>query len=413
MRSHVTSGKMIGVSMHRVVLGIGLALTCANVGHGDEPAQNAKEKRSSVSVVLVDSEGKPVEGADVGYPASLGETSRIAAKRDGTEWEYGNHQRSNEAGVATFPELPNEGNPFAIVARHERRKLIAIAPVDWGKVDGPVRMTLVPEREVVGRWTCEELTALGRDLSREGRAGLVEIDFFVEKKFTIAIAFADPDFRLALPPGEYKLRANAGLTHFVEKTFTVAPESDVQHLATFNLPVTRATLLEGQTAPELPDVVAWKNGPAVTLSELRGQVVVLDFWGYWCGACVHDMPELFAAHDKYHDQGLTIIGVHTDLGSDEEEPVDTVERLDARLTSTRSKLWKGRDLPFHVALVRGNRTPYGEGIDYEARSTAAASYGIVGYPTSILIDRRGTVVSSKWTPNEAGIALLEKVLAEK
>ncbi|HEY4313851.1 MAG TPA: TlpA disulfide reductase family protein [Pirellulales bacterium] len=409
----MTSGNATVRHSQRLALSLVLALICANAGRGDEPAQNAKEKRSSVSVVLVDSEGKPIEGADVGYPASLGETSRIAAKRDGTEWEYGNHQRSNEAGVATFPELSAQEHAFAIVARHERRKLMAIATVDSEKVDRPIRMTLVPEREVVGHWTCEELTALGRDLAREGRAGLVEIDFFVGKKFAIAIAFAEPEFRLALPPGEYKLQAKAGLTHFVEKTFVVTSQSDVQQLATFNLPVTQATLLEGQTAPDLPDVVAWKNGPAVKLSELRGQVVVLDFWGYWCGACVVDMPKLFAAHDKYHDQGLTIIGVHTDLGNDEEEPVDTVERLDARLTSTRQKLWKGRDLPFRVALVRGNRTPYGEGIDYDARSAAAAAYGIVGYPTCILIDRRGTVVSSKWAPNEAGIALLEKVLAEK
>jgi thiol-disulfide isomerase/thioredoxin len=413
MRWHVTSGNATVRDLQRLVLSVVLALTCANVGHGDEPAQGAKQKRSSVSVVLVDSEGKPVEGADVGYPASLGETARDAAKRDGTEWEYGNHQRSNETGVATFPELPNEGNPFAIVARHERRKLMAIAPVDWGKVDGPVRMTLVPEREVVGRWTCEELTALGRDLAREGRAGLVEINFFNEKKWAIDLAFAEPEFRLALPPGEYSLEARADLTHFVKRTFTLSPQPDVQQLATFNLPATRVALLMGHTAPEIPEVVAWKNGPAVKLSELRGQVVVLEFWGYWCGPCVYRLPAMFDAHHKYHDQGLTIIGVHTDLGSDEEEPVDTVERLDARLTSTREKLWKGRDRPFRVALVRGNRTPYGEGIDYEARSAAAAAYGIVGYPTCILIDRRGTVVASKWAPNEAGIALLEKVLAEK
>ncbi|HVU86770.1 MAG TPA: TlpA disulfide reductase family protein [Pirellulales bacterium] len=396
-----------------LALAFALALTCVTPSNGDEPAQDASAKRGSFSVLLIDSDGKPVEGADVGYPASLGETARDAAKRDGTEWEYGNHQRSNDTGVATFPELPEPASPFAIVARHEKRKLIAIASVDWGKVDGPVRMTLLPEREVVGRWTCEELAALGRDLEHEGRAGLVEIDFFVGKRFAIALAFADPEFRLALPPGEYKLSAKAGLTHFVEKTFTVTSQSGVQQLATFNLPATRATLLEGHPAPEIPDVVAWKNGPAVKLSELRGQVVLLEFWGYWCGSCVYRMPDLFAAHDKYHDCGLTIIGVHTDLGVDEEEPVDTVERLDGRLTSTRKELWKGRDLPFRVALVRGDSTSYGEGIDHEARSTAAAAYGIVGYPSCVLIDRRGIVVAPHWAPNEAGIALLEKVLAEE
>ena len=44
---------------------------------------------------------------------------------------------------------------------------------------------------------------------------------------------------------------------------------------------------------------------------LRGQVVLLDFWGYWCGVCVHEMPALMKLHDEFKDKGLVIIGVHT------------------------------------------------------------------------------------------------------
>jgi thiol-disulfide isomerase/thioredoxin len=168
----------------------------------------------------------------------------------------------------------------------------------------------------------------------------------------------------------------------------------------------------GQPAPEIPDVVAWKNSEPVKLADLRGKVVVLDFWGYWCGSCVVGMPRLFDAYDKYHDQGLEVIGVHVDLGEDEEEAVDTVAKLDARLTETRESLWKGRDLPFPVALVVGRRTPFADGVVDKARSAASARFGIIFYPSQVLIDRRGNVVG-KFFPNEEGIALLEKTLAEK
>jgi thiol-disulfide isomerase/thioredoxin len=48
-----------------------------------------------------------------------------------------------------------------------------------------------------------------------------------------------------------------------------------------------------------------------------GAIVVLEFFGYWCYPCVSRMPQVFELHDKYHDKGLTVIGVHVDLGNDE------------------------------------------------------------------------------------------------
>lgn len=70
--------------------------------------------------------------------------------------------------------------------------------------------------------------------------------------------------------------------------------------------------LEGKAAPVL-SVKDWMNtgGKALKLSKLKGKVVVLDFWGVWCGPCRESVPHLNKLHEKYKDKGLVIIGVHS------------------------------------------------------------------------------------------------------
>lgn len=70
--------------------------------------------------------------------------------------------------------------------------------------------------------------------------------------------------------------------------------------------------LEGKTPPAFA-VKQWLNVPANGLkpSDLRGKVVLIDFWGVWCGPCVAAMPKLKELQTKYRNQGLVIIGIHT------------------------------------------------------------------------------------------------------
>jgi cytochrome c biogenesis protein CcmG, thiol:disulfide interchange protein DsbE len=55
-----------------------------------------------------------------------------------------------------------------------------------------------------------------------------------------------------------------------------------------------------------------KGAPPTRLSELRGKVVLLDFWATWCGPCRMSIPELAQLYAKYKDSGLEVIGVSTD-----------------------------------------------------------------------------------------------------
>ena len=67
----------------------------------------------------------------------------------------------------------------------------------------------------------------------------------------------------------------------------------------------------GSVAPEITGIVGWLNSEPLTLEELRGQVVLVDFWTYTCVNCIRTFPFLKDWHDKYSDRGLVIVGVHT------------------------------------------------------------------------------------------------------
>ncbi len=62
-------------------------------------------------------------------------------------------------------------------------------------------------------------------------------------------------------------------------------------------------------APEIGRV--WLNSAALSLRQLRGRVVLIDFWDYTCVNCIRTLPYVQAWHQRYGDKGLTVIGVHT------------------------------------------------------------------------------------------------------
>ena len=62
-------------------------------------------------------------------------------------------------------------------------------------------------------------------------------------------------------------------------------------------------------APEIGRV--WLNSPPLSFRQLRGRAVLVDFWDYTCVNCIRTLPYVQAWHERYHDKGLTVIGVHT------------------------------------------------------------------------------------------------------
>jgi cytochrome c biogenesis protein CcdA/thiol-disulfide isomerase/thioredoxin len=86
-------------------------------------------------------------------------------------------------------------------------------------------------------------------------------------------------------------------------------------------------------APDFADVTKWLNTPdgaALHLSQLRGKVVLIDFWTYSCINCLRSLPHVEAWYARYHKVGLDVIGVHTPE-FDFEHVASNVESAIARL----------------------------------------------------------------------------------
>lgn len=146
--------------------------------------------------------------------------------------------------------------------------------------------------------------------------------------------------------------------------------SDSESLSVNATPTTGVE--EGSLAPDLSlqDV----RGGDVTLSDLRGQVVMLNFWAVWCGFCRIEMPEIQAAHEAYQNQGFTVLGI------DVQEEAEVVRRF-------------GEEMGLTFPLL----------LDVDARVTR--TYEIRGLPTSLFIDQKGVIFAVHVGPlDKAAIA---------
>jgi hypothetical protein len=119
------------------------------------------------------------------------------------------------------------------------------------------------------------------------------------------------------------------------------------------------------------------------------------------------MPAMIELHEKFADKGLAIIGVHLDIDGD----IDTAAKLDDKIAGFKNELWKGKDLPFPVALTSGKNILNG---DKKTFSGPVEQYGVRGFPTTVLIDRDGNVVGRfNGFDAKAACAEIEKLLNGK
>ena len=141
-------------------------------------------------------------------------------------------------------------------------------------------------------------------------------------------------------------------------------KQQIRSLVQLSLALVFATLLgqnaqaaEGQgMAPDF--TLKSQNGSNVKLSELRGQVVMVNFWASWCGPCRQEMPLLEELYQRYQGMGFSILGVNV-----EEDSAAAKKML--------------RDVSVSFPIL------------FDTKNEASRAYDVSAMPSTFMVDRDG------------------------
>ncbi|MEM1000217.1 MAG: TlpA disulfide reductase family protein [Bacteroidota bacterium] len=159
------------------------------------------------------------------------------------------------------------------------------------------------------------------------------------------------------------------------KAFVEKFPQDPQTIAVQNRISAMKRLAVGAEAPEIAENTP--QGQQLSLRQLRGQVVLLDFWASWCRPCRMENPNVVKAYNKYHKAGFEILGISLDKAKDKWVQAIAQDGL----------TWK------HISDLGG----WG--------SRPAQTYGVSSIPATFLLDREGKIMAR----NLRGAALENKL----
>lgn len=144
--------------------------------------------------------------------------------------------------------------------------------------------------------------------------------------------------------------------------------------------IRRRDLRIGALAPDFEATTV--DGETFRLSDFRGKIVLVDFWGFWCTTCRRELPHLKDVRDRYKDRDFVIVGVATD------EDKDEFRRLAEELDVDWVNAWDG-----------------------STDGPLSRAWGVGFYPTSYLLDAEGRIRKANLRMQYLGLAV-KQLLAE-
>lgn len=170
----------------------------------------------------------------------------------------------------------------------------------------------------------------------------------------------------------------------------------------------RLAALVGMDATPL-EVESWVTGTPLTADELKGKVVLLDFWAVWCGPCIMTFPHLREWQEKYADKGLVIVGLTNYYNFTWDDAAGRATRA----TGTE-KVPPEKEREMLVKFAESNKLQHRLAIQKD--KALAEYYAVSGIPHVVVIDRQGKIrlirVGSG-DKNAKDISdMLEKLIAE-
>lgn len=141
----------------------------------------------------------------------------------------------------------------------------------------------------------------------------------------------------------------------------------------------------GQPAPNIS--LPSPNGKEYALDDLKGKVVLLDFWASWCGPCRRENPNVVQVYEKYKDKGFTVFSVSLDgLDTRTKARFKSQEQIDQQMEASKQR-W--------VAAIEKDGLPWEYHVSdlKKWECEPARTYGVRSIPRTFLIDREGKIAA--------------------